>query len=130
MDPNLTLEAKRLFISTALTTHAARSIRRVVSADSGEEGLLLLARRLGEEVGSVERRYRLCFEPLYPGVSAGVESVGSGFRLVLACTVFDNERTPFGVVFTTLIPNRIPRVSVAPIEARVPEDWRLPNELS
>jgi hypothetical protein len=76
MDPNLTLEAKRLFISTALTTHAARSIRGFVSEDSDEEGLLLLARRLGEGVDSIGQRYRLCFDPSYPGVSAGVESVG------------------------------------------------------
>ncbi len=34
------------------------------------------------------------------------------------------QRGPAGVVFTTLIPGRIRQVSVAPVEARVPEEWR------
>jgi hypothetical protein len=81
-------------------------------------------------VESVERRYGLRFEPPYPGVTAGVESVGGGIRLVLACGVFDRQHKPLGVAFTTLIPGRSPQASVAPTEARVPEEWRLPDELS
>ena len=130
MDPDLTLEAKRLFISTALTTHAARGIRRFVPADSDGERLLLLARRLGEEADSIEHRYRLCFEPSYPGVSAGVESVGGGLRLVFACEVLDAEKRPLGVAFTSLIPGRRPQVSVAPRAAGIPVGWRPLEELS
>lgn len=129
MDPNLTLEAKRLFISTALTTHAARSIRGFVPEDSDEEGLLLLANHLGEGLDSVERRYHLCFDPSYPGVSAGVESVGGGLRLVFACEVFETEKQPLGVAFTSLIPGRRPQVSVAPWAAGVPGRWRPLGEL-
>ena len=129
MDPDLTLEAKRLFVSTALTTHAARSLRGFVPADSDEEGLLHLARRLGREVDSIERRYQLSFDPSYPGVSAGVESVGRSLRLVFACKVLDTGRHPFGVAFTSLIPGRRPQVSVAPRAAGIPVGWRLLDEL-
>ena len=124
MDPILNLEAWRLFASTALTTHALRTIGGRIAADSNPDALLAQARRLGEEVGLLERRYRLRFEPPYPGVTAGIEGAGSRFRLVLACTARDTEERPLGVVFTTLIPGRRPQVSVAPVEARVPEGWR------
>ena len=124
MDPTLDLEAKRLFISTALTTHAARSLGGFIPANSDKEELLLFAHRLGEEMGSIEHRHRLYFEPSYPGVSAGVESVGGGLRLVFACEVLDTERHPLGVAFTSLIPGRRPQVSVAPRAAGIPEGWR------
>lgn len=130
MDPTLDLEAKRLFISTALTAHAARALRGFVPADSGEAELLPFARRLGEEVSSIERRYRLCFEPSYPGVSAGVEHVGGGLRLVFACRVLDAGGHPLGVAFTSLIPARRPQVSVAPVAATIPPGWRPLDELS
>lgn len=130
MDPTLDLEAKRLFVSTALTTHAARILRGFVPSDSDGEKLLLVARHLGEEVEPIERRYRLCFDPSYPGVSTGVESVGGGLRLVFACEVLDTGRHPLGVAFTSLIPGRRPQVSVAPRTANIPEGWRTLNELS
>lgn len=130
MDPDLSLEAKRLFISTALSAHAARSLRGFVPPDSDGERLLLLARHLSEEVDSIERRYRLCFDPAYPGASAGLERVGDGFRLVFACEVLDTERRPMGVAFTSLIPGRRPQVSVAPRAAGIPEGWRPLYELS
>ena len=124
MDPTLGLEARRLFISTALTTHAVRVLHGCIDDDSRAEGLLALARRLGEEIRPIERRYRLRFEPPYPGLTAGPEVVGGGSRLVLACTAFDHEEDPFGVVFTTLIPGRLPQVSVAPVEVGISEEWR------
>lgn len=124
MDPTLGLEARRLFVSAALTTHAARSVRGRVPAGSDEVGLLALARRLGEGIEPVERRYGLRFEPTYPGLTAGPEAVRDGFRIVLACRAFDREGEPLGVVYTTLIPGRLPQVSVAPVEAGIPEEWR------
>lgn len=129
MDPTLNLEAKRLFVSTALTTHAARSLRGFVSADSGEDRLLLAARHLVEEADSIGGQYGLVFDPPYPGVSAGVESLGGGLRLVFACKVLDTERHPLGVAFTSLIPGRRPQVSVAPRVAGIPGGWRPLDEL-
>jgi hypothetical protein len=73
---------------------------------------------------STERRYRLRFEPPYPGLTAGPEEVGGGLRIVLASRVFDHEERPIGVAFTTLIPGRLPQVSVAPAGAGIPEEWR------
>lgn len=130
MDPTLNFEARRLFVSAALTTHALRSLGGRVAVESNAEDLLALARRLGEEAGLLERRYRFRFEPPYPGVTAGVEGAGGGHRLVLACTAHDPEGNPLGVVFTALIPSRRPQVSVAPIEARIPEEWRPLADLS
>ncbi len=124
MDPILDLEARRLFVSAALTMHAVRSARGRLPADGEGGDLLALARRLGEEISPVQQRHRLRFEPPYPGLTAGPERVSAGFRIVLACRAFDREERPLGVVFTTLIPGRLPQVSVAPIEAGIPEEWR------
>ncbi len=123
MDSNPDLQARRLFISTALTSHALRILRGRIAADSSAKDLLSLARCLSEEVVSVERRHHLRFEPPYPGVTAGVENVGN-LRLMLACTAYDRNEKPLGVVFTTLIPGRLPQVSVAPVATRVPKEWR------
>lgn len=123
MNPALDLEARRLFVSAALTTRAVRSLGGRLPAGGEARDLLVLARRLGEEMGPVQQRYRLRFDPLYPGLTAGPQAVGSGSRLVLACRAFDHEERPLGVVFTTLIPGRLPQVSVAPVEAGIPEDW-------
>lgn len=124
MDPTLDLQAQRLFVATALTTQASRCLRGPVAADSSAEDLLALARRLAGEIEPLEQRYGLRFEPPYPGVTAGVESAGDTLRLVLACTAFSGEKKPLGVVFTALIPGRRPQVSVAPVDARVPGEWR------
>jgi len=121
-DPSPDLAGRRLVVSTALTTHAGRTLGGRIAADGG--ALLALARRLGEEAEALERRYRLRFRPAYPGVTAGVEGAGSGGRLVLCCAAHDLEGRPLGVVFTTLIPGRIPQVSVAPVAASIPEGWR------
>ena len=123
MDPTLDLEARRLFVSTALSTHAARSLRGRVPAGGDAGRLLAVARRLGEGLAPVQQSYRLRFEPPYPGLTAGPERLRGGSRIVLACRAFDGER-PLGVVFTTLIPGRLPQVSVAPAETSIPEEWR------
>jgi hypothetical protein len=128
MDRTLEPGARRLFVSAALTAHAARRLRGRIAAAAGANKLLALARRLGEETEFVERRHRLRFDPPYPGVTPGIESAGASLRLVLACRASDLEGKPLGVVFTTLIPGRSPQVSVAPAEARLPEGWRPPGE--
>jgi len=128
MDPILDPEARRLFVSAALTAHAARHLRGRVPSESDAEDLLDLTRRLGEEAGAVERRYRLRFEPPYPGVTAGPESVRGGIRLLLACRASGDDGVPLGVVFTALIPGRPPQVSLAPPGARIPEEWRTPGD--
>ena len=124
MDPTLDLEARRLFVSAALTTHAVRSTRGRLPANSDAGDLLAWARRLGEEITPVQQRHRLRFEPPYPGLTAGPEQLRAGPRMVLACrALHQEEEKPPGVVFTTLIPGRLPQVSVAPTEAGIPEEW-------
>lgn len=120
-------EARRLFVSAALSTHAARRLRGRVAPGAAAGDLLDGARSLGEGSEAVERRYRLRFEPPYPGVTAGPEAVGGGSRLLLACAASDDGGAPLGVVFTVLIPGRSPQVSVAPPGTPVPEEWRTPD---
>ena len=124
MDPLLESETRRLVVSGALTAQARRLLGTHVASDSTAANLLALARRLAGEAEANERRHRLRFEPSYPGLTAGPEVVHGGFRLLLACTASNDDGTPLGVLFTTLIPGRPPQVSVAPLEARVPEGWR------
>ncbi len=124
MDPILDLETRRLLISATLTAHAQRRLGRRLAAGSSAIELLDLARRLSEGAASVERAYRLRFDPSYPGITAGAQSAGGTYRLLLGCRASDADRNPIGVVFTTLIPGRPPQVSVAPAEAGIPEDWR------
>lgn len=125
VDPALDLEARRLFLSAALTTHVLRLIGgRVAGGDARE--LLILAQNLDAE--RVERVHQLSFEPSYPGVTAGVEATSGGLRLLLACRAFDRDGASLGVVFTILIPGRLPQVSVAPVEAPIPEGWGPPEE--
>jgi hypothetical protein len=124
LDPALELEARRLFLATTLTAHAARRLRGRIPAEAGPEDLLALARGLAGETGRIESRHCLLFDPPYPGATAGIESVKSGLRLVLACEAREREGEQLGVVFTALIPGRPPQVSVAPAGARIPEDWR------
>jgi hypothetical protein len=125
VDPELDLETRRLYLSAALTTQAARSVGQRVSADSDAGDLLALARGLGGQMEHAERVHRISFEPPYPGVTAGVEAVGGGLRLLLACRASDRDGRQLGVVFTTLIPGRSPQISVAPAGAPVPEEWRM-----
>jgi len=122
MDPSP--ETRRLLISATLTAQA----RRHPGTSSGAGDLLALARELSEETGAIERAYRFRFDPPYPGVTAGPQNVGRTSRLLLACRVSDHDGTPIGVVFTALIADRPPQVSVAPAEASIPEDWRPPDD--
>lgn len=124
MDPSLDLEARRLFASAALTTHAVQSLGGRLSSEGEARDLLALARRLGEGISPIQHRYSLRFEPAYPGLTNGPEVVGGGIRIVLACRAFDHEERPLGVVFTALIPGRLPQVSVAPAQAGIPENWQ------
>ena len=130
MDPTLDIETRRLYLSAALTTRVLRHIGGRVATDSDARHLLALARDLSTQTERFEQTHHLYFEPPYPGVTAGVQHVGSGLRLLLACCASDRDGEPFGVVFTTLIPGRPPQVSVAPVGAPIPEGWRMPEELT
>ena len=88
-----------------------------------------MAHRLTEQIGPIQRRYGLRFEPSYPGLTAGVESASGTLRLVLPCTAYTSEEKPLGVVFTALISGRRPQVSVAPVEADVPRGWQELHDL-
>jgi hypothetical protein len=122
MDP--TLERRRLLISATLTAQARRRLGSSLAAGSSAGELLDLARSLNEVAGPVERAHRLRFEPPYPGVTAGAQSAGGTYRLLLGCRASDTDGNPIGVVFTTLIPGRPPQVSVAPVGAGFPVVWR------
>ena len=128
MDPTLDLERRRLLISAALTAQARRRLGSSLAANLSVEELLDLACGMSEGTGMIERAYRLHFDPPYPGVTAGPQSVGGTPRLILACSVRDRVGTPIGVVFTTLIADRPPQVSVAPAGASIPEGWRVPGD--
>lgn len=97
-----------------LRLHVARCIGHRVGTD---DDLLGLARRLSGDPAGVR-----C-DPTYPGATAGVERVGDTTRLVLACVAYRHGEA-VGIAFTTLIPGRAPRVSVAPLAARIPLHWR------
>ncbi|QIN78167.1 hypothetical protein GBA65_06195 [Rubrobacter marinus] len=124
MDPVLEREARRLHLSTALTAHAVRSIGGRIPADAAPDDLLELARGLGNGIERVASRQHLSFEPPYPGATAGTEGVRGGLRLVLACEARGQGGEALGVVFSTLIPGRLPSVSVAPAGAPVPKGRR------
>jgi hypothetical protein len=124
MDRVLETESRRLVASAALTAHVMRILGGRVSAESGADELLALARRLRKAGPVAERRLGIRFEPPFPGVTAGVEEGHGSHRLVLACTALGARREPLHVVFTTLISGRRPLVSVAPVEARIPQNWR------
>jgi hypothetical protein len=128
IDPTLDLERRRLLISAALTTQTRRRLGSSLAANFSVGELLDLGCGVGEEAGTIERAYRLRFDPPYPGVTAGPQSVGGTSRLMLACSVRDRVGTPIGVVFTTLIAGRPPQVSVAPAGASIPEGWRSPGD--
>ena len=127
MDPALDLQRSRLLISAALTAQARRRLGSSLAANVGAGELLDLALGLCEGAGSIERAYRLRFEPPYPGVTAGPQSVGGTGRLLLVCKAFAHAGAPVGTVFTTLIAGRPPQVSVAPAGASIPEGWRPPD---
>lgn len=127
VDPELDLGTRRLYLSAALTARAARSIGRRVAAGSDAGDLLALARDLGTQTEHVERVHRLSFEPPYPGVTVGPETVRGSLRLLLACRAFGSDGEPLGVVFTTLIPGRPPLVSVAPAGTYIPGEWLPPG---
>jgi hypothetical protein len=127
MDSPLDLETRRLMISATVTARTRRHLVRRVAPDANAEDLISLAGKLGEESDTIERALGLRFEPAYPGVTAGPQSIGGTYRLLLACNVHDRGGTPIGVVFTALIAGRAPQVSVAPAGAGISGDWRSPG---
>jgi hypothetical protein len=128
MDPSLDLETRRLLITATLAAHLRRHLGRRVPTGSDPGELLDLARGLNEIAGPIERAHRLRFDPPYPGVTSGPESIGRSSRLLLACRVSDCDGNAIGVAFTTLIAGRPPHVSVAPPQASILEGWRPPAD--
>src|SRR5215211_286407 len=80
MDPTLDLERRRLLISAALTAQARRHLGSSLAANVSVGELLDLACGASEGAGTIERAYRLCFDPPYPGVTAGPQSVGGDLQ--------------------------------------------------
>jgi hypothetical protein len=128
MDPALDLQRRRLLISAALTAQARRRLGSSLAANVSGGELLDLVLGLSEGARSIERAYRLRFEPPYPGTTAGPQSVGGTGRLLLMCKAFAQEGSPVGTLFTTLIAARPPLVSVAPAGKSIPEGWRPPDD--
>ena len=97
MPDSLAVEARRLALAAALTRQAGRLVADSEGLDEAERAL----------AGVSHPQTR--FEPPYPGnrVREGKQ------RLVLACTAFRDD-AELGTVFTTLIAERRPTVSVAP----------------
>jgi hypothetical protein len=128
MDPPPDLETRRLLISATLTARARRHLDGRIAPDARAGDLIALASKLGAEAGTVGTTLGLRFEPSYPGVTAGPQRAGEGFRLLLGCTARDARGNPIGVVFTAIIAGRLPRISVAPAVALVPAHWRPPED--
>lgn len=128
MDPTLDLERRRLVVSAALTARARRRLGTSLTTDISARELLDLALGLSEGALSIGRAYHLHFEPAYPGVTTGPQSIEGTRRLVLACRAFAHDGSPVGVVFTALIAGRPPQVSVAPAGADIPRGWRPPDD--
>jgi len=97
MPDSLAVVARRLALAAALTRQAGHLLADTEGRDEAE--------RVLAGVSHPQTR----FEPPYPGdrVREGAE------RLVLACTAF-RDGVELGTVFTTLIAERRPTVSVAP----------------
>ena len=117
-------QARRLTLAADLTRRAVRCADGAAPDDA--VGLLALAGRLAAVAAPAERAHRVRLEPAFPGVSAGVEEVAGGRRLVLACRAFGADGDPVAVVFTTLAAGRPPAVAVSPPAAPIPADWTVP----
>jgi hypothetical protein len=118
--PELTRQALRLALSAELTRRAARCVGERIPPDAD---LVALGQRLAQIAAPVERAHRLRFAPPFPGVTGGVEQLRAGRRIVLACTVLDEQAAPAAVAFTTLIAGHAPQVALAPAEAPIPASW-------
>jgi hypothetical protein len=117
-------QARRLILAADLTRRAMRCADGAAPADA--PGLLALASRLAAVAAPAGRAHRMRFEPAFPGVSAGVEEVAGGRRLVLACRALGPGGDAVAVVWTTLAAGRPPAVAVAPPEAPIPPGWTAP----
>jgi hypothetical protein len=111
-------EARRLSLASALNRHA-RELAGELRAESDVARLLVVAHSLAAEVGELQQRHHVRFDPGYPGVVAGPETDGARARVLFACTAYRPDGHAVGTVFTTLIAGRRPTVSVAPPGALV-----------
>src|SRR5215208_720296 len=83
MDPTLDLERRCLLISAAQTAQARRRLGSSLAANLSVGELLDLACGVSEGTGTIERAYRLRFDPPYPGVGGACWSEHSR-RLAVA----------------------------------------------
>lgn len=123
-DSPLAAQARRLALSAALTRRAARVLgAETLPDDASPAALIELATGLAGHAAAEQRAHRVLLTPAYPGLTGGVERVGTAARLVLACTAVDQGGDELGVVFTSLIAGRPPYVAVAPPGAPIPQGW-------
>jgi hypothetical protein len=119
-------QTKRLALSALLGAQVRRRVGGIVTADADADTLVRLACHLAGAATTAGQIWGVCFEPAFPGATAGVAQVGRGLRLLLACRIRAEDGAELGVVFTTLIPGRAPVVSVAPEHAPFPDGWAAP----
>lgn len=123
----LASEARRLAISNSLT-RACIELMGGIPDPSSAEALIDAAQELSKAGIGVEQSHRVKFDPPFPGVGEVPCSTMSGSRLLLVCRVLWNG-SELGVAYTTLLPNRLPQVSVGPPAFSIPSDWKPPSRM-
>ena len=107
------LQATRLYLARWLAGRAAAATGGAIPADASDGDLARLVSRLGAVAAGGKIPGGLQLDPPYPG-SIVDDSVAAGTpRVLLACDARRADAA-VGVVFTVLIPGRLPEVSVAP----------------
>jgi hypothetical protein len=122
---SLAAEARRLALSNALTRACIAVVGGAPIPPSSPEALIDVACELAN-AATAEQSRGVRFDPPFPGVGEAPRSTTSGSRLLLACRLY-SDGAEIGVAFTTLLPGRLPQVSVAPPAASIPPDWKPPS---
>jgi hypothetical protein len=120
---SLAVEARRLALASVLARHCAGRLGRNAVAPADADQLVDAARSLADSGDELARRHRVRFDPPYPGATAGPQRAGERLRLVIACTIREQDGRAIGTAFTTLIAGRPVSISVAPPGAAGSSDW-------